>query len=173
MDVDPSCGRCINLCVFVVTRPALQARLASLLSLDRNDARILIWQTAVEMIKDRPLTGVGGGVFPLVYNEYRLDSGTKAFSFAHNLPLQILAEFGLLGFIPFAGMVGLALVRGWRLAWRSGPLIISIYAGFIGMLVHDMVDNVTYGMNLGGLFWFLMGFLVHLERKQRLQGNTS
>ena len=155
--------------LLLATSPSLRERFASTFSLEHNADRVLIWRAAIEMTKDRPLTGVGGGVFPLVYEEYRVEGEDRStVSFAHSLPLNVLAEFGILGFIPFAGMIGLSVVRGWRLARHSGPLVIAVYAGFIGMLVHDLFDNVTFGMNFGGLFWFLMGFHVHLYRRQHL-----
>ena len=143
----------------------LRERFVSMFSVERNMDRILIWQTAVEMIKDRPLTGVGGGVFPLVYKQYVVEGEARStMSFAHNLPLHILAEYGVLGFIPFFGLIGYTVIQGWRLARRSGPLIMATYSGFIGMLVHELVDNVIIDMNYGALFWFLAGFHVHLYK---------
>ena len=145
------------------SKPPIRNRAMSAFSLARNMDRILIWQTALEMIKDRPLTGVGGGVFPLVYHEYSVAGERRAeISFAHNLPLHILAEFGILGFIPFFAMIGLAVVRGWKVARVSSPLIMATYSGFIGTLAHELVDNIAIGMNFGGLFWFLIGYHVHL-----------
>ena len=48
-------------------------RFVSSFSLERNADRLLIWQAAIEISSTRPLTGVGGGVFPLVYEEYRVE----------------------------------------------------------------------------------------------------
>lgn len=156
--------------VLIAQSPALQGRLASVFSIERNMDRVLIWRAALEMFKDRPITGVGGGAFPLVYEEYRVEGESRStISFAHNLPLHILAEYGILGFIPFFALIGLAVVRGWRVARQSGPLIMGIYSGFLGMLVHELFDNVALSMNLGGLFWFLVGFLIHLyERRDEI-----
>lgn len=152
----------------------LRERFVSTFSIERNMDRILVWQTAVEMIKDRPLTGVGGGVFPLVYQDYRVSArGRSSFSFAHNLPLHILAEYGVLGFIPFFALIGYTLIRGWRLARQSGPLIMATYSGFIGMLVHELVDNVIIDMNFGALFWFLAGFHVHLYRLRVIEAGQD
>src|SRR5690606_3317068 len=45
--------------LFVASSPSLRDRFVSSFSLERNADRLLIWQAAIEMIKDRPLTGVG------------------------------------------------------------------------------------------------------------------
>lgn len=44
-----------------------------------------------------------------------------------------------------------------------------LLCGFLGILAHEMVDNVAYGMNVGGLFWLLAGLMAHLGRP----GGTS
>lgn len=46
----------------------------------------------------------------------------------------------------------------------------AIYAGYVGMLLHDLVDNITYGMNVGGLFWLLTGLFVHMHRRLQQEG---
>lgn len=144
-----------------VSEPRLVDRLQSAFSLEANQDRVVIWQATVDMIADHPLMGVGGGSFVHAYDDYRLDAKKHAMSFAHNIVLQMLAEFGILGFCGFAAVVGIALYRGWKLAQRSGILVQAIYSAYVGILVHEMVDNITYGMNVGGLFWMVTGLLVH------------
>ena len=147
--------------------PPLYERALEMVSLKSNMDRLYVWSAAVRMVADRPLTGVGGGNFPFVYVDYRPEGEQRTtVSFSHNLFLHILAEYGLLGLIPFTWMIGAALRRGWRVARGSDLLLQGAYAGYIGFIVHDMVDNVTHGMNIGGLFWLLTGLFVHLGRER-------
>lgn len=149
--------------VLVASQPRIQKRLFSAFQLEANKDRLAIWQATYEMIKDHLLLGVGGGAFPREYGAYRTDGKTVTISFAHNIILQTAAEFGLLGVIALSGLIGVILRRGWRAARNSSVLVKALYAGFVGILLHDMVDNVTYGMNGGGLFWLVGGLLVHLS----------
>ena len=75
-----------------------------------TSGRLTIWETAGKMIVDRPLTGVGAGMFAKVYEKYStrpndpfLSGGTFGRPLpAHNVYLSIAAEsgvFGLLGII--------------------------------------------------------------------------
>lgn len=70
-----------------------------------TSGRLTIWETAGKMIVDRPLTGVGAGMFAKVYEKYStrpndpfLDGGSYGRSLpAHNVYLSIAAESGLFG----------------------------------------------------------------------------
>src|SRR5690606_33276668 len=95
--------------------PPLYQRALRIVSLEGNTDRLYIWSAAVRMIAENPLTGVGGGNFPFVYADYRPEGDRRTtVSFAHNLFLHVLAEYGVIGLVPFALMIGLALWRGWR-----------------------------------------------------------
>lgn len=147
--------------------PRVQDRFLSGFSYQSNMDRIVIWQAAIDMIKDNPLLGLGGGAFPLAYDQYRVGTGTTIMAFAHNIILQTAAEFGLLGLAAFAMFVGVAIVRGWAVARYGGVLCQALYSGYLGILAHELVDDVTYGMNVGGLFWLITGLLIHLHHKMK------
>lgn len=100
------------------------------------------WQEAAGAFSDRPLAGWGAGSFPLLHSLYRT-SEAPARS-AHSLPLQLLAETGLLG--AGLGIGGLALlgvaatrqVRRTRGAERSARLALLAAAAAWG--AHSLVD---------------------------------
>lgn len=147
----------------------VRRRFVSSFSVASNQDRIRVWSAAVNMIKANPWVGVGGGNFPVVYSEYKTENGrARSMAFAHNMPLHIAAEFGVLGLLPFAAMIWIALKRGWRLAGRGDPLVKALFAAYVGMIVHDMVDNITYGMAIGAMFWFITGvWAASIEGKSR------
>lgn len=72
--------------------------------------RLLIWNSTIDMIKDRPLLGSGLGTFPLHYLDYQADflqNNPDYMQFlgkaaeAHNEYLQIWAEMGIIGLLLF------------------------------------------------------------------------
>lgn len=82
--------------------------------------RMIIWETAVEMVKDRPLTGVGAGAFDDAYDHYATrpnDPFRSGGSYdggvyhAHQMYVSFAAESGLIG---LAGLLILiALIIKW------------------------------------------------------------
>ena len=96
--------------------------------------RTEITQAAARMIADQPLFGVGIGKFYARSSEYFAPAfrATVPRENAHNNFLQVLAELGMVGFVPFLwtiGVVGAAVVRG----GRSGRLPAEAFGGAAGL----------------------------------------
>lgn len=82
--------------------------------------RLVIWDTAVNMLKDRPLLGVGPHAFDKVYRQYATRPGdpfrsgdTRAFH-AHQMYIGVAAETGLVGLAGLIAAIGLCLVWYFR-----------------------------------------------------------
>ncbi|HHW13715.1 MAG TPA: O-antigen ligase family protein, partial [Firmicutes bacterium] len=143
--------------------PGLHTRLVSAFSLAANSNRLFIWRSTLDIIKDHPLFGVGAGVFMHIYEKYALPGAPeKVVAYAHNLFLQVLAEFGIIGFVLFVAVVGRVLLMSWRLARTGEPLYQGIFASFIGVLIHQQVDIPIWGLEVGGAFWLLVGLVISL-----------
>lgn len=139
----------------------LATRFQSIFDLNRNSDRINIWINTLAMIKDNPVLGVGPGLYPFVYPEYRiLGDPVGTMPFAHNLPLQILAEFGILGFLSFGALIGYIAYCSIRLSSTGRPIYRALLAAFVGIMVHQMFDNDILGMNIGGAFWLVVGSII-------------
>jgi O-antigen ligase len=69
------------------------------------DARRVAWKSGLRMFAENPITGVGVGQFRyrMLRYEYEYDRGEieKVHTVAHNTYLEIAAEQGLVGFLPF------------------------------------------------------------------------
>lgn len=82
--------------------------------------RLWTIRVGLEMFADRPLTGVGLGCSMLGWPLYApADAPSNGWLHSHNTLVQALAETGLAGFVPFAGMLAAALVGTGRLARRG------------------------------------------------------
>ncbi len=99
------------------------------------------WSAATEMVRERPLSGVGAANYTQVYYPSRLawltrHGGTGArgelashFQWAHCDPLQGVAELGILG-IAWMAALALAIVSVWKRAGPLLPLAIAAWAPF-------------------------------------------
>ena len=105
-----------------------------------SNPRIKIWTATPGIVIDHPLLGVGQGNYPEESTTYGIrDVGGLAFDHAHNLPLTIVAETGLIGLVLFGGFLvsvarsGMAALRN-RLS-PSYPLALAIVAALTGLVV--------------------------------------
>lgn len=152
------------LCAFIVHSLIVKDNLFSyfLTRLDMQSSskteRIYIWKSAWKMFLDHPITGVGFGSFSLAYPYYKLPQARgQTMSFAHNLPLNLLAETGILGFITFTLLTLSFFWKGIKSYLKNKDLmLISLIGGFTAYMVHQLFDGTMWSLHLG-IFFFLLG----------------
>ncbi len=78
-----------------------------------QQARWVLWDTALRMFRDHPLTGVGPGGYNRLFSNYYAGTldGQRNWGSAHNLYLHQLAERGLAG---AAALLILCVTLSWR-----------------------------------------------------------
>jgi O-antigen ligase len=148
------------------------SRVASTIGLQDQQVggdRLLIWQTAWRMVQDHWLSGTGVGTFYQYYAAYRDPAQKNTITHAHNDPLQMWAEMGIVAPIFFYGFILLAVlytVRRLRQAkeneGREHPqtgLVFSFIA--LGVLVaHSHLNLNLYNLSilmlagLGIAYWY-------------------
>jgi tetratricopeptide (TPR) repeat protein len=118
----------------------------------RSDTRFLsgggnrydYWRVAWIEFKDAPLRGQGAGNYDRLYFAERRTS--EDIRQPHSLPLQALAELGVVGALALLAFVGAVLAGLWTLARRgrdsAAPRLVAIAAGgaFVAWLAHTSVD---------------------------------
>jgi hypothetical protein len=109
------------------------------------EVRVALASAAWAMWRDHPWYGVGSWGFRYRLHEYlsadqKKLANTKGRANTHNDMLQFLAEFGLAGFLPLLGLIGLAAAGGWRTRCWQDPAAAFIWLGALLVLVHSMVD---------------------------------
>ena len=111
------------------------------------------------MISDYPVFGVGVGLYRSQFKRYTIYKKADV-SFAHNLILQVAAEFGLVGLALFLGFIVIVLYMGLALARTGEILFQGMFAVVIGVLVHMQFDNTIWGLEIGGVFWLIFGIIM-------------
>lgn len=78
--------------------------------------RLVMWKATGRMIKDKPLTGIGAGAWEAVLPLYQTEgSQLETDYYVHNEFLQLLAEYGLTGFL----FIVLLLAYLSHAAWKT------------------------------------------------------
>jgi O-antigen ligase len=149
---------------------AIGERIASITTTaTKTDPRIPVYRRTVEVIGDHPLFGVGTSDFQSAAVEYGIMTSATALTHAHNGPLTIAAERGLIGlaaFIYFAFVLGSVLTRG--LAHATGEkraMLTAVMAVFMACAAHLLVDYTLGSAVLLGELFVLAGCAVLLVRR--------
>ncbi|MFH1336116.1 MAG: O-antigen ligase family protein [Candidatus Zixiibacteriota bacterium] len=94
----------IALCLAVfVIEPTSWDRIKEIsLSKDKTEStRIRLWQTSLNMIKDKPIWGIGLGNFGQLFNRYKVEGRYDNYSHPHNDFLNVAVNSGLLGLLAY------------------------------------------------------------------------
>jgi len=137
--------------------------------------RFLIWNAAVQLIKEKPLLGWGVGTFgvyyPLAQGEFLSRQENKSFLpqanrsiNAHNDYLQVWAETGIIGLFLFAMIIGTFYWRAFsflRKNCRENSAIPCLYlifftGGITSFLIHALVSFPFHIIQNGMVFWLLL-----------------
>ncbi|HEY9888234.1 MAG TPA: IctB family putative bicarbonate transporter, partial [Candidatus Obscuribacterales bacterium] len=131
-----------------------------------NNFRINVWMAVLEMIKDRPILGIGPGndAFNSVYPLYQQPRYT-ALS-AYSIFLEIAVEAGFLGLAAFLWLMTVTFGQGWRQLQRLREVqspqaywLMAALAAIVGMLVHGVADTVWYRPQISTLWWFMLALV--------------
>jgi putative inorganic carbon (hco3(-)) transporter len=162
-------GLTATLLIAVTVLEPLRVRVASIFAGRQdssNNFRLNVWLSALEMIKDRPLLGIGPGnaAFNEVYPLYQ-EAKYSALS-AYSIPLEIGVETGLIGFSVFIWFLLVTVNQGWRdlqqvrqTGDRQGYWLLAAIASLVGLLGHGLVDTVWYRPEIYTVWWMTVALI--------------
>ena len=166
---DPQSGRPSRSAISIVLLvPVLAAAFTLAVGWDRiwvrfqqNDPYLVrkeFMLAAIDMTKQRPLTGYGLDTFPAVYQRYAIRDFPFYANHTHNDWLEFAADGGipmlLLLLIPFAAAIPLAFRNPWGL-------------GLIAIMLHACVDFPFPRPAVSGWMFFLLALLYRKDRKSQ------
>ncbi|NER24269.1 MAG: putative bicarbonate transporter, IctB family [Symploca sp. SIO1C2] len=131
-----------------------------------NNFRINVWSAVIEMIRDRPIYGIGPGndAFNKIYPLYQRPRFT-ALS-AYSIFLEIAVETGFIGLLCFLWLLAVTFNQGMEQLKRlrelgnaQGFWLIAAIAAASGMLAHGLVDTVWYRPQVITLWWLMVGII--------------
>jgi len=149
--------------IFLMASPKTFNRLATLANPTSEQSvseRFLMWKSAVHVIEDNPLMGVGFGNYEAAYQEkYILDEAKERFQgHTHNVYLQFWAETGLPGLILFCVLFGYILYWSWRRANNSYGLI--IFSATLGLMLYGLTDYTISSFSAMRVYWLVFALCI-------------
>jgi O-antigen ligase len=161
------------------------ARFARLLDFTSgtNFARIRVWQSALNIIQDHPLYGIGPDQFLYAFrSRYILPDAWKEpdLSHPHNFILDSGVRFGLLGIgvflylqIAFWNAARKLYQTRQRLSLQVYALTLGVMGSMANLLGHGLIDNSLYVQDLAIIFMLLLGLVSHLPNASAIDGNDQ
>lgn len=134
-----------------------------------NNIRWQIWQTSIEMIKDRPILGVGLGNYQNAFSELTKDRvNFKEFIAPlalspHNVFLMFYLTTGLLGLLAFTWLLVLFYYIGFKEFKNDWAKI--LLSGMTALVLQGLVDTPYFKNDLVLIFWLIFGFMIILSRR--------
>ena len=137
--------------------------------------RVYIWMGSLAMLKDYWLSGIGLGEtsFNTIYPLYSYNNIEAPHS--HNLYLQIVSQFGIMGLIIF-----LAIVYNFykdttiSMLKKKNILLAGIIAGLTGFFLESMFDYTWYNYRVILIFWMVLSFgIAATKLKENEDGKES
>ncbi len=144
-------------------------------SIGNLSGRLEVWSRAWYAMQDFAFTGIGMGTFGPVANllyPYFLHGPDAHIPHAHDLFLQLGVDLGFPGLIAYTALLLVLFYAVWS-AWsdlrRRGDerawWAWGLFGGMTAMLLHGLVDAVTWGTKPALLAWLMWGVIVALRRE--------
>ena len=123
-------------------------------------ARVVLWGQAFETFFESPLLGTGLG--QARYSAIPHDS--KTFDGAFNIWITLLAETGLLVFIPFCWLVVSFARLSFSLLKQARDredllLNAALSSAFVGYLIHSLVEDMIFAIMTNWMFGIILGLM--------------
>jgi len=136
--------------------------------------RKIFWQAGWKMFMTRPWLGLGLGTFMFNFKEFIAENYRYGPAYAHNCYLQMLSEIGVIGLLLFLVILILFFCNGIKIARNrektfSWYILIGSMAAVLGYSVQMAVDTIFYSLDLGLLFWMLLGIGVAAMNNIKLE----
>ena len=129
-----------------------------------TSSRFDLWAAGLRVIEQEPVTGVGLGADAVrqAVRSSQLYQGRASFVHCHNTFLQIWAEMGLLGLVPFFGAILGTMKAAARAVHTSSDLAarhiaIGGISAILGSMVCGLADYLWTYPRVMFVFWFVFG----------------
>jgi O-antigen ligase len=163
----------VLLCLLVyVIEPTSWDRIKEIsLSKDRPEStRIRLWLTSVNMIKDKPIWGIGLGNFSRLFDRYKVEGFYDTTCHPHNDFLNVAVNSGILGLLAYL-WIWVAFFRSTFRSVRRGEKQTFVQAAqmagmaaITGFLVAGLFQCYYTDAEVNMLLMFILGSTVILNR---------
>jgi O-antigen ligase len=139
-----------------------------------NFYRIRVWQSALTILSDQPITGLGLDQFLYAFRgQYIYPDAWQEpnLSHPHNLLLDFWVRLGIGGVILLFALFGVIIASARQAFSHLYPqdrllsaLLIGTIGSFVNLVAHGLVDNSVFVLDLAYVFVLLQALIVFLSQ---------
>jgi O-antigen ligase len=136
-----------------------------------NIERTYMWQAGIEMIKDRPITGVGDIDLGELYAEYKSPKAQQQHGHLHNNFIMFGVLMGIPGLLVFAALFLKILLTEIRILrsipkdeWLLRGTVSGSLAAFVGFQVNGLFEWNFGDSEIAMLLWLTVGLAFAVDR---------
>ncbi len=146
--------------------PRISHRILDITNSAQNASRISLWKTAVKMIKEHPILGVGNGNYVSLYDDYVKKYPELKYPWfthypCHNSYLKVTSELGILGIISFIFILIFSFLKVKQVAFHAKDkfyryFCMGILASMAAFYFMNISDNLFFVPKTTTYFWMLL-----------------
>lgn len=159
-------GGIVGLAVIALIVPITRTRLLQSGSSAIDGGRIKLWETALKMIQNHPILGVGNGNFIKLYDSYVAKyKYLRYLNYSdyptHNNYLKIESELGIIGGLSFLGVIVISIVKVKKLINVLKDKDLKLfYSGFLATIIAfffmNLFENLFTVPEVVAYFWLFL-----------------
>lgn len=159
----------VVLLLVIVFVPSISSRLLYMISPEYLESslrggRLVRWIEGLEIVKARPFVGVGHGMFG---GAVAMNNEIRDTFYMDNYYLKTAVEMGIIGLVSFLILMYQVAIWNLRASIRIvepyyKELAAGAFAGLVGVIVHNFVENVFEVPTMVAYFWVVCAIVMHL-----------
>jgi putative inorganic carbon (HCO3(-)) transporter len=139
-----------------------------------NNFRINVWAAVIDMIRDRPILGIGPGnsIFNKIYPLYMRPKYSALSSYS--VLLEVTVEAGLIGLFSFLWLLFVTTYQGITQLKRLREVghydafwLMAALASGAGLMAHGLFDTVFYRPPIQALWWLMLAIVASFYTPSR------
>lgn len=157
----------------------VRGRIFAIFDTSLNESRVQLWRTALKMIQNHPIFGVGNGNFVGLYDTYVKKYKYLAYENyshypTHNSFLKIESELGIIGGLSFVSIIIHSLIKIKNVISKIKDKDINLfYIGFLASAVAficmNLIDNLFFVPQVVAYFWIFLAAADGLLFRERVR----
>ncbi|MDP4177082.1 MAG: O-antigen ligase family protein [Bacillota bacterium] len=158
--------------------PQVRERILQIGSSTENASRIKIWKTALMMIKEHPIFGVGNGNFVSYYDDYTRKYKSLKILWhtkypSHNSYLKVQSELGIIGIVAFFGTLVSGIINILKFVKTTDNKYYKyFYIGFLASVaafyIMNLADNLFFVPKATTFFWLFLAICESFKFKNKV-----
>ncbi len=143
-----------------------------------NMERVNRWNCAMEMFKERPITGFGPATYTQIYGSYQKTADLTIISTfsgdlgnAHSEYFAALSETGLPGLLTWLGIIILSIFYAMKLFAtftaqgnkKYATLLLMAFLGLMTYYLHSFLNNYSEFDKIAVMFWSFLAIITRLS----------